>query len=314
MKIENNKMRKIFTIGETVFDIIFKNSKPVAGRAGGAMLNSSICLGRLGVPVFFISEIGKDEVGNIIIDFLKQNKVNTEHIYKLSGGNTALAMAFLDKNENADYTFYKQYPEKRLGTNFPEVQENDIVLFGSFFAITKEVRDKLMKFINTAKSNGAIVLYDPNFRKFHLKDLPFVKKYITENIFNSSIVRGSDEDFKLIFNTDNPRDTFNIIRNNGCKILIYTSGDKNVQFVTEVIKLSIPVKKIKPVSTIGAGDTFNAGIIYGLYKNQINTSELYKVDFGLWKTIIQTAITFGTHVCQSFDNYLSVEFARTINN
>ncbi|OQX79249.1 MAG: hypothetical protein B6D61_03930, partial [Bacteroidetes bacterium 4484_249] len=136
-----------------------------------------------------------------------------------------------------------------------------------------------------------------------------VKKYIIENIFNSSIVRGSDDDFKLIFNTDNHRDTFSIIRKTGCKILIYTSGDTNVEFISEEFELSIPVKKIKPVSTIGAGDTFNAGIIYGLFKNNINTSDLNKVDSGLWKSIIKNAITFGTQVCRSYDNYLSEEFA-----
>ena len=272
------------------------------------MLNSSISLGRLGVPVFFISEIGEDEIGNNIVDFLKQNNVGTNHLYRFPEGNTALAMAFLDKNNNAAYTFYKQYPEKRLDINFPEVQKNDIVLFGSFFAITKPVSGKLMKFIKTAKSNGAIVLYDPNFRKSHLKDLPFVKKYIIENIFNSSIVRGSDEDFKFIFNTDTPQNTFKIIRDNGCKILIYTTGDKNVELMSEEIKLSIPVKKIKPISTIGAGDTFNAGIIYGLYKNQINLSNLLKVDSELWMSIIETAIGFSSDVCQSWDNYLSGNF------
>ena len=63
-------MKKIYTIGETVYDIIFKNCQPIAAKAGGSMLNSSVSLGRLGLPVSFISEIGKDQVGGFIFVFL----------------------------------------------------------------------------------------------------------------------------------------------------------------------------------------------------------------------------------------------------
>ncbi len=52
-------MRKIYGIGETVFDIIFKNGQPQAAKPGGAMLNSSVSLGRIGLPVSFIVRIRK---------------------------------------------------------------------------------------------------------------------------------------------------------------------------------------------------------------------------------------------------------------
>ncbi len=103
-------------------------------------------------------------------------------------------MLYLDEQENASYTFYKNYPRERLNVDFPKVNKNDIILFGSFFAITHEVRSKLVEFIKSAKESGAIIIYDPNFRKPHLKELPEVKKYILENISLSDIVRGSDED------------------------------------------------------------------------------------------------------------------------
>jgi len=71
-------MRKIYTIGETVYDIIFKNGKPVSAVPGGAMLNSSVTLGRLGFPVFFISEFGTDPVGKQIEKFLAGTTLATE--------------------------------------------------------------------------------------------------------------------------------------------------------------------------------------------------------------------------------------------
>ena len=73
-------MRKIYGIGETVFDIIFKNEQPQAAKAGGAMLNSAVSLGRIGLPVSFISEYASDNVGRIIDSFLSENGVGTGYI------------------------------------------------------------------------------------------------------------------------------------------------------------------------------------------------------------------------------------------
>lgn len=73
-------MRKIIGIGETILDIIFRNNQPSHAVPGGSTFNTLISLGRLGVPATFISEIGKDTVGDIIIDFMKKNGVCTENL------------------------------------------------------------------------------------------------------------------------------------------------------------------------------------------------------------------------------------------
>ncbi len=306
-------MSQIYTIGETVYDIIFKNNQPVSAKPGGAMLNTSVSLGRLGVPVSFISEIGEEQVGDLILDFLKNNNIDTNSIYKFGDGTTALALAFLDESENANYTFYKNYPDIRLDIDFPKVNKNDIVLFGSFFAITHEVREKLINFIKAARNEGTIIIYDPNFRRPHMKDLPEVKKYILENIALSDIVRGSNEDFNLIFNTENADDTFQILKENNCSNLIYTSANKNVEFRSDSLHFSIPVPKILPVSTVGAGDSFNAGIIYSLFKNRIKKSTINNLSEEFWKKAIKAAISFGSNVCKIYDNYISESFANNLS-
>jgi len=307
-------MRKVFTIGETVLDLIFDREKKLFAKAGGAMLNSAVSLGRLDIPVSFITEIGEDNAGNYIQEFLHQNNVGTYHCYRFKNGQTALALAFLDDNENADYSFYKNYPKKRMIQKMPLVSSNDIVLFGSFFAITQEVREPLINFIKHAKLQNAIILYDPNFRKPHLHELPEIKDDILENISYSTIVRGSDEDFNLMFNASNANDAFEIVNGKGCSFLIYTSGDKPVEFRSKKISFSMPVQQIKPVSTIGAGDSFNAGIIYNLFINNIHNDNLGGVKEDVWKGIIKSAIKFGSHVCTHYDNYISYDFAKQIRN
>ena len=89
-------MRKIYGIGETVLDIIFKDSQPQAAKAGGSVLNSVVSMGRMGLPVSFISEYGLDDVGDLIDNFLKHNGVNSSFVHRFKNGNTALALAFLD--------------------------------------------------------------------------------------------------------------------------------------------------------------------------------------------------------------------------
>src|ERR1035438_659703 len=89
-----DRNRKVFAVGETVWDIIFKNGTPLTARAGGSMLNTSVSLGRCGIPVSFISEIGNDEPGRHIFNFLSGNKVSTDYVQRYSDGKTAIALAF----------------------------------------------------------------------------------------------------------------------------------------------------------------------------------------------------------------------------
>ena len=301
-------MRKIYTIGETVLDILIKGNQPFTAKAGGACLNASVTLGRLGLPVQFIGEYGLDEVGNFIDNFLKSNNVSTEYVYRYYDGKSALALAFLNENSDASYDFYKIYPEKRLNIDFPHIRQDDIVLFGSFYAITPEVRKKLIHFIQEAKKNKAIIIYDPNFRKQHLHDLHILKPMIEENISYTTIVRGSHEDFSFIYGARDADETY---KNFGDKppCLLYTSSTKGVFLRTPNLSEKFEVKKIIPKSTIGAGDNFNAGVVYSLFKNHIRYKELPGLKREEWNEIIGTAVDFATHVCENYDNYISEEFA-----
>lgn len=301
-------MRKVYTIGETVLDILIKGNQPFTAKAGGACLNTAVSLGRLGLPVQFIGEYGLDEVGNFIDNFLKENKVNTDYVYRYYDGKSALALAFLNENNDASYDFYKIYPEKRLNIEFPPINQDDIVLFGSFYAITPEVRKKLIHFIQSAKKNKAIILYDPNFRKQHLHDLPHLKPMIQENISYATIVRGSHEDFSFIYGARNAEETYRYFGDKPPSLL-YTSSTKGVYLKTFSLTEKFSVKHVSPKSTIGAGDNFNAGVVYSLFKNHIKHKQVTNLDLSEWKEIIETAIDFASHVCENYDNYLTKEFA-----
>jgi fructokinase len=301
-------MRKIYGIGETVFDIIFKNELPQAAKAGGAMLNSTVSLGRIGLPVSFISEYAGDSVGNIIDSFLTENGVGTQYVDHFKEGKTKLALAFLNEKNDASYTFYQDYPEKRLNIKFPELRKDDIILCGSIYAITTEIRIKFLELIKRAKANDAIVIYDPNFRPSHSSDLEKLMPMIIENMQNAKLIRGSNEDFKNIFGADNADEAWNVVKKY-CSCLVYTANSEGVYVRTVSYKGKFGVKAIKPLSTIGAGDNFNAGMMASIYLNKITSDQLDGMGEENWAKVISMGVDFATNVCLSYENYISLEFA-----
>lgn len=306
-------MKQIYGIGETVLDIIFKNGQPQAAKAGGSVLNSMVSMGRMDLPVTFISEYAADDVGKLIDDFLRSNGVDTSFVHRYSHGSTALALAFLDEKNDAHYTFYKDYPGKRLDIDFPSINEDDIIQCGSFYAIWPEIREKFRSFISGAFNKGALVLYDPNFRKSHLSELSQLKPLIIENMRYTSLVRGSDEDFTNIFGVKSPDEAWEEVEDY-CKCLVYTANVEGVYVRTPRFSGQFPVKQITPVSTIGAGDNFNAGIITSLHRRGIRREQLENLNRDDWSAVIGMAVAFATHVCLSYENYISPEFAREIRS
>ncbi len=301
-------MRKIYGIGETVYDIIFKDGAPQAAKPGGSVLNAMVSLGRLGLPASFISEYGKDDVGSLIDRFLNDNGVNTSTVYRYNDANTSLALAFLDSRNDAHYTFYKDFPAKRLDVEFPAINENDIVQCGSFYAVWSEIRTKFREFITSASDRGALILYDPNFRKSHVSELEKLRPLIIENMKMAGIVRGSDEDFRNIFGAGTADEAWKSVKEH-CNCLVYTASAAGVFVRTNSFSGSFPVKKIEPVSTIGAGDNFNAGMIAAIYNNGITRDDLSTMGKEKWLKVVSAGVEFATEVCLSYDNYISKEFA-----
>jgi len=301
-------MRKIYAIGETLYDIIFKDGQPQAGKSGGAMLNCTVSLGRIGLPVFLISEYGDDDIGRIIDKFLNDNRVVTEFTDHFKDGKTALAIAVLNERNDASYTFYKNYPAKRLKMGFPIIYKDDIILCGSIYAITREIRQKFTGFIRKSAEIGAIVIYDPNFRMAHASELEELRPLIIENMRISCLIRGSDEDFKNIFCASSPDDAWEVVKKY-CKCLVYTASADGVYVRTTGFSGKFPVKKIEPLSTIGAGDNFNAGMITAIYKNNISRDELETMGEEKWSKVVSVGIDFATNVCMSWDNYIDLAFA-----
>ena len=125
----------------------------------------------------------------------------------------------------------------------------------------------------------------------------------------ADLVRGSDEDFDNIFGSCSAPEAYSEISRAGCKNLVYTASDKGVHVLTENIEKFYKVPEITPVSTIGAGDNFNAGIIYGILKNRVLKQNINQITIKQWDSIIKTSISLAQEVCMSWENYIPEGFA-----
>ena len=305
--------RKVIGIGETVLDIIFKNNQPVGAVPGGSVFNSIISLGRSGVKCAFISETGNDRVGRTILDCLKENGVDATSVYVYPDSKSPLSLAFLNENNDAEYIFYKDHPNDRLEFTFPDIQPDDIVLFGSYYAVNPVIRPQVVGFLDYARQHGAILYYDVNFRASHKNEVMKLTPNILENLEYADIVRGSTEDFEVMFHKSDPDVIYRTQIAFYTKRFICTQGAQPVELRAENgLKKSYEVKSDgDTVSTIGAGDNFNAGFAYGLIRYNITREQ---IEQGLteqqWDQLISCAQQFSAEVCRSINNSVSLEFGQ----
>ena len=304
-------MRKVIGIGETILDVIFKNDQPIGAVPGGSMFNGLISLGRVGMNAGFISETGNDRIGRKIIKFLEDNHVDASNISVYPGAKSPVSLAFLNDQNDAEYIFYKDHPNDKLDFIFPDIQPDDIVMYGSFYAVNPVIRPQMFAFLEHAQRQGAILYYDVNFRASHANDVMKVTPNILENLEFADIVRGSKEDFEVMFNKSEADIVYRSQISFYCKNFIYTQGAEPLILKgVGGFSKDYPVAQTETVSTIGAGDNFNAGFVYGLVKYGI-TREMLETGVAeeLWDKVIDEAQQFATNVCQSINNSVDQTFA-----
>lgn len=129
----------------------------------------------------------------------------------------------------------------------------------------------------------------------------------------ADVVRGSILDFEHIYGLGSPEIIYKKKVKELCPCFICTEGAGGVTLQTPGVGLRhYAAHELQAVSTIGAGDSFNAGILYGILELGLDGAALPGADTGVWDRLIGRAQDFSADVCRSHENYISPSFAANL--
>ena len=296
----------IYTLGESLMDVIHTHDGKTVCKPGGSMLNVAVSLSRAGNEVSLISELGDDNTGKQLMDFLHENSIRTGFITEYRQSNTSKAIATLDENSKPSYVFQKSYPSERKLHKPPIFTTNDTLILGSIYSRDPEIKSFIDKYLQAVKRGGAMLVFDPNVRHNHQLKEDVRRKMLLKNFTYADVIKGSDEDFYNIFQLSDPVKINATLRTiNKHALICITLGAYGSKAYYNGFEASYVPGKIVPVSTIGAGDAFTAGMVSFIVKNGLSLT-VNKLSENDLRKILQEASRFASLVCRSYDNYISV--------
>ena len=132
---------------------------------------------------------------------------------------------------------------------------------------------------------------------------------LIENLEYADIVRGSIDDFKVLYGMDDAAKVYREKVKFYSSNFICTHGGDGVKLFTHDFTADYAVPAVEVVSSVGAGDNFNAGVLYGLVKGDVTREMLSQLTAAEWDGIISHGLDFSAHACTLIENYIDKEWA-----
>ncbi|MEO9339934.1 carbohydrate kinase [Mesorhizobium sp. SB112] len=285
----------ILCCGEALIDMLPRESRDgepsFAPYAGGAVFNSAIALGRLGIPVEFFSGLSSDLFGQQIRDVLATSNVGSRYA-DVSARPTTLAFVRLE-NGHATYTFYDENTAGRmLSEDDLPLLEDDIsaMLFGAI-SLIPEPSGSAYEALMRREHDRRVTMLDPNIRPGFIPDKDKHMDRIRRMMAMADIVKLSNEDLAW-FGLDGSEDDIAAAwLESGPKLILVTHGGDGAVGYTKREKVQVEPKQVQVVDTVGAGDTFNAGVLASLYDQNLLSKQALE---RLTPEAIRQALTLGS--------------------
>jgi len=251
---------RTLVIGESLIDIVHRPDGSAQEHVGGSPANVAVGLARLGNDVTLATMIGEDEHGARIADLLDREGI------RLTAGSvgerrTSVATSTLDAAGAAAYTFDLAW---ELSEDQP-LEGLAHVHTGSIAATLEPGASAVLNTIQTARP-GATISYDPNVRPSLMGDPQEVRAKIEQLIGLSDVVKASDEDIAWLYDAAPLSDILRLWGLLGPAMVVVTRGDKGavvgLGITGELTSVDAPAVEV--ADTVGAGDSFMAGLVSGL--------------------------------------------------
>jgi len=285
----------ILCCGEALIDMLPRTTtlgEPAfAPHAGGAVFNTAIALGRLGAPTGFFSGLSTDLMGEILTTTLTASKVDTS-LAARSNRPTTLAFVKL-VNGQATYAFYDENTAGRLlsPADLPTLPARVNTLFFGGISLVNDPAAATYEALQAREAATRVTMIDPNIRPGFITDPAPYRARITRMMARADIVKLSDEDLHWLMGAGDLTRLARQIIATGPSLVFLTEGANGARAVTATQDRFVAAQKVTVADTVGAGDTFNAGVLAALHR----AKALHKPALAtLPDATLDAALTLGT--------------------
>ncbi len=265
----------ILSCGEALIDMLPRTSTEgepsFAPYAGGAVMNTAIALGRLGAPAGFLSGLSTDLFGDVLRATLAAAHVDTSHAI-LSDRPTTLAFVKLT-NGQASYAFYDENTAGRLirPSDLPDLPASITTMFFGGISLMVEPCGATYEALMTREAAARVTMIDPNIRPSFIADPALYRARIARMIALADLVKLSDEDLHWLEGAGDLTHLARALLGKGPKAVLITEGARGARAVTVAHEVFVAAPKVTVADTVGAGDTFNAGVLAALNQAAVLT-------------------------------------------
>jgi fructokinase len=285
----------ILCCGEALIDMLPRtttgNEPAFSPYPGGAVFNTAIALGRLGAPTEFFSGLSTDLFGDILVEALAASKVKTTHAAR-SARPTTLAFVKLT-NGQASYAFYDENTAGRLldQSDLPSLPEAIETLFFGGISLVNDPAASAYEALQAREADRRVTMIDPNIRASFITDEAAYRTRIETMLGRADIVKLSDEDLRWLSGDGDVEAMARAILAKGPKVVFITEGASGARAVTATQNRFVAAQKVTVADTVGAGDTFNAGVLASLQAQGLLSKPALAA---LSDTALDDALSLGT--------------------
>jgi len=248
-------------VGEALVDLVGqRGGRTFSAHPGGSPANVALGLARLGVPVTLKTRLGRDAFGEMILAHLKASGVRVDADGG-EGAKTTLAIATLAAGI-ASYDFRIDWDLEALP---PLSVETRCLHTGSLATVLQPGGANVIDLLEREHERGrATISYDPNVRPALLGDAARARPGIEHLVTVSDVVKVSDEDLRWLYPDRSDEDVAREWLAAGPALVVVTRGGAGLYAVAAGAEVRRGAVPIDLVDTVGAGDSFTAGLLDGL--------------------------------------------------
>lgn len=267
----------ILCCGEALIDMLpretTRGESAFAPYSGGAVFNTAIALGRLGAPVEFFTGLSTDLFGDMLRRTLAESGVGTRYS-PLSDRPTTLAFVKLT-NGQAKYVFYDENTAGRMlsEADIPALGDDvSAMLFGAI-SLIPEPCGSAYEAVMRREHSTRVTMLDPNIRPNFIPDPAAHRARMMRMVAMADIVKLSDEDLAWFGESGDAGEIAQRWLGLGPKLILVTRGGDGATGYSTTATVKVPARRVEVVDTVGAGDTFNAGVLAALNERGLLTKD-----------------------------------------